>query len=92
LVLADIPSFRELWNGAAVFADPRRGDALLNSLQKLCRDGGLRYAMQHAACARARCYSLGAMMRAYRVLYDAMYSGCANEPVLCSAATLELQA
>ena len=38
LVLADIPTFRELWDGAAVFADPRDAASWLPAIARARRD------------------------------------------------------
>jgi glycosyltransferase involved in cell wall biosynthesis len=38
LILSDIPTLRELWNGAAVFVDPSRYDDLATSLERLHSD------------------------------------------------------
>jgi glycogen synthase len=56
LVLADIPSLRELWDGSAVFVDPRACDKWVVEVNRLCRDSGLRerYGMQ--ARSRAAAY------------------------------------
>jgi glycosyltransferase involved in cell wall biosynthesis len=72
LVLGDVPSLRELWQGAAVFVAPRDQDALCDALQRLARDHQLRAKMQRAALMRARRYSLDAMVEAYRALHRAM--------------------
>jgi glycosyltransferase involved in cell wall biosynthesis len=53
LVLADIPSFRELWEGAAVFVPPRDGDAWAAALQALLEDDPRRGLLAEAARARA---------------------------------------
>ena len=52
LVLADIPSYRENWSGAALFADPRDPGALAAAMNRLAGDADLR--SQLAAAARAR--------------------------------------
>jgi glycosyltransferase involved in cell wall biosynthesis len=72
LVLGDIPSLRELWQGAALFVAPRDRNGLHNTLQQLARDHDLRVQLQHAALTRARHYSLDAMIDAYRELHHAM--------------------
>jgi glycosyltransferase involved in cell wall biosynthesis len=74
LVLGDIPSLRELWEGAALFVAPRDRDALHDALQRLAREHALRTQLQHAALTRARHYSLDAMVDAYRKLHRAMAS------------------
>jgi glycosyltransferase involved in cell wall biosynthesis len=69
LVLADIPTFRELWDGAALFADPRDPVALANAINRLALDDRLRVGFATAARARAQLFSLptqaAALMRAY---------------------------
>jgi len=72
LVLGDIPSLRELWQGAALFVAPCDRDALRDTLQQLAREHDLRAHMQHAALTRAQHYSLDTMVNAYRKLHRAM--------------------
>jgi glycosyltransferase involved in cell wall biosynthesis len=74
LVLADLPSFHELWDGAALFADPRDPAAVRKAVQSVCGHDGMRTCLQAAARARAQRYSLGAMGSAYRQLYRTMIS------------------
>lgn len=69
LVLADIPSFRELWDGAALFVDPRDNERLAEALQMLAHDNALRARLQRRAQKRARRYSLDAMVDDYCDLY-----------------------
>jgi glycosyltransferase involved in cell wall biosynthesis len=69
LVLADLPSFRELWGDAALFVDPHDSAAISSALHGLCSDKKLRAQLQAAASARAKLYSLSAMAMAYRQLY-----------------------
>jgi glycosyltransferase involved in cell wall biosynthesis len=72
LLLSEIASFRELWTGAAVFADPDDPAAVGAALQRLRRDDVLRHALQRAARDRARRYSLARTLQAYRDAYDAI--------------------
>ena len=58
LMLSDIPTFRELWDGAAMFFDPRDPDRLLRCLRSLCRDDVQRVRLQRAAAKRAQHYPL----------------------------------
>ncbi|MFU8814913.1 MAG: glycosyltransferase family 4 protein [Pseudomonadales bacterium] len=69
LVLGDIPSLRELWDGAAWFVDPRRPQTWQQAVEQLLhdREQRLRYAM--AARQRATGYSLERMAQAYLSLY-----------------------
>jgi len=74
LLLSDIPSFRELWNGAACFVDPLDAAAVRAGLERLCRDEALRAALQSAARDRAQHYSLARTARAYARTYEAALS------------------
>jgi glycosyltransferase involved in cell wall biosynthesis len=74
LVLSDIPSFRELWEGAALFVDPRDPAALRAAVQSVCRRDGMRSCLQAAARARADQYSARAMATSYQQLYRTMIS------------------
>jgi glycosyltransferase involved in cell wall biosynthesis len=69
LVLADLPSFRELWAGAALFVNPRQPDEIYAALDRLCRDHELRRLFQNAALRRSHRYSLEAMTDAYLAAY-----------------------
>jgi glycosyltransferase involved in cell wall biosynthesis len=69
LVLADIPSFRELWGGAALFADPRDPASIGVALRYLCADTDLRNELAAAAMLRAARYSITAKVDAYEELY-----------------------
>jgi glycosyltransferase involved in cell wall biosynthesis len=72
LVLSDIPSFRELWDGAALFFAPNDAAALQAALSSLCGNPDARASLQRAACARARRYSLNRMTAAYIRLYRSL--------------------
>lgn len=74
LVLSDIPSLRELWDGAALFIDTRDRAALRKAVQSVCGHDGMRTCLQAAARARAERYSLRAMASGYRQLYSKMIS------------------
>jgi glycosyltransferase involved in cell wall biosynthesis len=72
LVLSDIPTFRELWDGAALFVPPSDAVGLRNALSDL-RDNPLqRTRLQQAALARARRYSMKSMTDAYTRLYRSL--------------------
>jgi glycosyltransferase involved in cell wall biosynthesis len=70
LVLSDIPSFRELWEGAAMFVDPCDSLALRRCLAALCADANRRTQLQRAAAIRSRAYSLRQMVDNYVALYQ----------------------
>ena len=53
LVLSDIPTFREIWEGAAVFVPPRDADGFARAIADMIGDDLQRTAMGRAAQARA---------------------------------------
>jgi glycosyltransferase involved in cell wall biosynthesis len=53
LVLSDIPTYRELWDGAAFFAEPRDPSAWIEALNGLARDRDWRRRLGAAARERA---------------------------------------
>lgn len=53
LVLADIPTFREIWDGAALFAAPREPQEFAGLINRLAEDGDLRARLGGAAQRRA---------------------------------------
>jgi glycosyltransferase involved in cell wall biosynthesis len=69
LVLADIPTFRELWQDAAIFVVPGDVDALRSALSWLAADSDACMALQRAARRRARRYERGRMATSYAELY-----------------------
>lgn len=58
LVVSDIPTFRELWDEAAIFVPPRDEDGFRSAINHLASDDDHRAAMAAAAQARAAAYSL----------------------------------
>jgi glycosyltransferase involved in cell wall biosynthesis len=78
LVLSDIPTFRELWDGAALFVDPVDPEALHRALASICSDDQERARLQSAARERSRRYALEHTVKAYHSLYlDVMASHAA---------------
>jgi len=69
LVLGDIPSLREVWGDAALYADPRERSALRARLDALIGDPGLRAEMAARARARSARYGLERTGRRYARLY-----------------------
>ncbi|MEY2514474.1 MAG: glycogen synthase [bacterium] len=69
LVLGDIPSLREQWDGAALFVAPGDDVALATALQRLIDDGELRRTLASRALRRARRNDARAMAGAYAALY-----------------------
>lgn len=69
LVLGDIPSLREVWDGAALFVPPEQPDALADVLAHLIRDVRWREMMAWRARTRAVQYTPARMAHAYVTLY-----------------------
>ncbi len=70
LVLGDIPSLRENWDGAAVFVHPDDASAIESVLQDLIADRGYLETMAARARKRARMFSTGKMAESYLALYS----------------------
>jgi glycosyltransferase involved in cell wall biosynthesis len=69
LVLSDIPTFRELWNDAAVFVPPRDARAFATTIDALAADPQRAQALGAAAKARAATYSAATMVAQTLALY-----------------------
>ncbi len=69
LVLAAIPTLRELWQGAACFVPPREPAALHRALAALIEDEPERQRLQRAARKRALTYGAERMVEGYLALY-----------------------
>jgi glycosyltransferase involved in cell wall biosynthesis len=69
LVLGDIPSLREVWGDAAVFAPPA-DDALAAALRVVTRDEELRAELAERARRRAERYTVERMAAGYTALYE----------------------
>lgn len=72
LVLSDIPTFRELWDGAAAFVDPRDHAGFAAAIGRIVGDDTARVELGRAARERSRRYipaaMAGAMFDIYRGL------------------------
>ncbi len=79
LVLSDIASFRELWDGAARFVPASDPQALHIALAQLCADRAERERLQHAAAERARRYALSHTADAYHALYRRLIASAARD-------------
>jgi glycosyltransferase involved in cell wall biosynthesis len=64
LALADIPTFRELWDEAALFFPPRDARCLAETVNRLIEDRTLRAELAAKAFERAALYSLDAQAQA----------------------------
>lgn len=69
LVLGDIESLRETWDGAAVFVDPNDSDALKSALLQLIGNNNYRHEMAHRARVRALEFSTRRMAEDYLAAY-----------------------
>lgn len=78
LVLGDVPSLRENWDGAAVFVDPDDRPGLRSAINALIADAERRDLLAAAAACRARRFALPRMARAYGALYDEMVRSSAR--------------
>jgi glycosyltransferase involved in cell wall biosynthesis len=78
LVLGDVESLRELWDGAALFVPPGDDAALAGALRALCADERGRAVFAAAGRARALRLSAARMTEAYLALYRSL--GASDRP------------
>ena len=57
LILSDIPTHREIWNGAAILLPPRESSAFASAISDLISDPGERQQLGELARARAQHYT-----------------------------------
>jgi glycosyltransferase involved in cell wall biosynthesis len=69
LVLADIPTYRELWDGAALFAAPHDEMAFAEALNRLASDDALRHEFALRARERSQRFTLEAQADAMGSIY-----------------------
>ena len=69
LVLGDIPTLREIWQGAAVFVDPHRPEDWEWAIEHLLHHPHERLRLARAAQHRATRFTLEHMARCYLALY-----------------------
>lgn len=74
LVLGDIPSLRENWEGAAEFVDPNDPRAAQRKIKTLTTDPNRLHRLQAAAFDRAQIFSAALMADAYRNAYRSLTS------------------
>ncbi|MFZ5676396.1 MAG: glycosyltransferase [Pseudomonadota bacterium] len=74
LVLADIPTYRELWRDSALFFPPRDAAALAAILNSLAADEPARGALAEAAKRRSHRFTSARQAAEMRSLYDAVCS------------------
>lgn len=78
LVLGDIRSLRENWEGAAVFVPPDDRPALARALRALIEDTRRREALAAAAKERAREFTAAKMADGYLEAYEQVVATCAS--------------
>jgi glycosyltransferase involved in cell wall biosynthesis len=72
LVLADIPTFRELWSDAAMFVSPDDSLGWSHALTTLAEDTALRRQLAATAAARARQFTLSRQAAELHALYASL--------------------
>jgi glycosyltransferase involved in cell wall biosynthesis len=75
LVLGDLPTLRELWDGAAVFVSPDRPHDFRLALEGMIEEPLLRQALAMRARRRALQYTPSRMARGYLHVYADLLSG-----------------
>jgi glycosyltransferase involved in cell wall biosynthesis len=70
LVLSDIPTYRELWDSCALFADPRDPEAFRSAMSRLSSDAGLRATLAVKAYERSLRFTISAQARAMTAIYE----------------------
>ena len=72
LVLGDIPSLREHWEGAAVFVAPDDREALRSAIDRLIDRPSQRAELGRRARVRGQEFTVTRMTDAYQRLYDGL--------------------
>lgn len=84
LVLADIPTLRELWDGAAMFVAPRDAAALARTLGTAIENASLRCELSERARERARRYDAGTMADGYLAAYREIRERYRKATAICA--------
>ncbi len=71
LILAEIPTFRELWHDAALFVPPERPEAWIEAIDMLAQDAEQRNALAVAAADRAACFTPARQLAGLLGIYEA---------------------
>jgi glycosyltransferase involved in cell wall biosynthesis len=69
LVLSDIPTHREIWDGAAIFIPARDAQGYASAIEELMRDADERHELGQLAQSRAALYSAERMARGMADVY-----------------------
>ncbi len=76
LVLSDIPTFRELWEGAALFADPQDAEGFAAAITRLDASPDLRAALGEASRMRSERLTPAACATGMAAIYRALLAPC----------------
>jgi glycogen(starch) synthase len=87
LVLGDIATQRELWDGAAIFVDPEDTDALTLNLRRLLDEPRMAEAMGALAHRRSRWFTAERMLKRYLRAYAKAAALAPVRPMTRRAAT-----
>jgi glycosyltransferase involved in cell wall biosynthesis len=90
LVLADIPTFRELWEGAALFVPPEDEAGFTAALQSVTSDQALRRKLGTTASERAGRYSVDSMVEGVIAIYRDVLARPAGRPPAVLSESLAL--
>ncbi|HEX2146075.1 MAG TPA: glycosyltransferase family 4 protein [Pseudorhizobium sp.] len=82
LVLSDIPTYRELWDDCACFADPRDPEAFAQAVNKLANDSDLRASLAVKAYERSLRLTVSSQAQAMAEIYAEL---CAPHATLTAA-------
>jgi len=74
LVLSDIPTYRELWEGCACFADPHNPQAFALQINRLSEDADLRATLAVKAYERSLQFTVQAQTQAMAAIYAGLCS------------------
>lgn len=80
LVLGDIPSLREVWGDAALYAPPNDCQAIADAVNRLAGDRGLCEEMSERAARRAARYTVSRMVDSYVTLYGRLCLAAERRP------------
>lgn len=72
LVLADIPTFKELWQNTALYFDPRNPDELEQLLKYIRQHPQVCRGLINRSSERAKLYSVDTMAQHYYYLYESL--------------------
>lgn len=73
LVLSDIPVYRELWDGCAVFADPRDPQAFADAVNGLAENIDHRAAIAVKAYERSNAFTVEAQAAVVKSIYEHLF-------------------